>query len=152
MHPDLAHVDQNAIDHTVRAVDVFDWATITRPYRQDSLCYAEPGVPAFPCSVLPHHLYRGADLSLPIGTIPTGRILTMRITSKGQVTIPIAMREKLGLLPDVEVEFVLDRDSVRIKKARGKKTRGQLIVERLRGSAPPGGMTTNQIMALTRGE
>ena len=76
----------------------------------------------------------------------------MRITSKGQVTIPIAMREKLGLLPDVEVEFVLGRDSVRIKKARGKKTRGQLIVERLRGSAPPGGMTTDQIMALTRGE
>jgi AbrB family looped-hinge helix DNA binding protein len=76
----------------------------------------------------------------------------MRITSKGQVTIPIAMREKLGLLPDVEVEFVLDRDSVRIKKARGKKTRGQLIVERLRGSASPGGMTTDQIMALTRGE
>jgi AbrB family looped-hinge helix DNA binding protein len=76
----------------------------------------------------------------------------MRITSKGQVTIPIAMREKLGLLPDVEVEFVLDRDSVRIKKARGKKSRGQRIVERLRGSAPPGGMTTDEIMALTRGE
>jgi AbrB family looped-hinge helix DNA binding protein len=76
----------------------------------------------------------------------------MRITSKGQVTIPIAMREKLGLLPDVEVEFVLDRNSVRIKKARGKNTRGQLIVERLRGSAPPGGMTTDEIMALTRGE
>jgi len=76
----------------------------------------------------------------------------MRITSKGQVTIPIEMREKLGLLPNVEVEFALDRDSVRIKKARGKKTRGQLIVERLRGSAPRGGMTTDQIMALTRGE
>ena len=76
----------------------------------------------------------------------------MRITSKGQVTIPIAMREKLGWLPDVEVEFVLDRDSVRIKKARGRKTRGQRIVERLRGSATPGGMTTDQIMALTRGE
>jgi AbrB family looped-hinge helix DNA binding protein len=76
----------------------------------------------------------------------------MRITAKGQVTIPIAMREKLGLLPDVEVEFVLDRDSVRIKKARGKKTRGQLIVERLRGSAARGGMTTDEIMALTRGE
>ncbi|PYR63985.1 MAG: AbrB family transcriptional regulator [Acidobacteria bacterium] len=76
----------------------------------------------------------------------------MRITSKGQVTIPIEMREKLGLLPNVEVEFALDRDSVRIKKARGKKTRGPLIVERLRGSAPRGGMTTDQIMALTRGE
>jgi bifunctional DNA-binding transcriptional regulator/antitoxin component of YhaV-PrlF toxin-antitoxin module len=74
------------------------------------------------------------------------------MTSKGQVTIPIAMRQKLGLLPDVEVEFVLDRDSVRIKKARGKKSRGQRIVERLRGSAPPGGMTTDEIMALTRGE
>ena len=32
----------------------------------------------------------------------------MRMTSKGQVTIPIAMRQKLGLLADVEVEFVLD--------------------------------------------
>ena len=62
------------------------------------------------------------------------------------------MRQKLGLLADVEVEFVLDRDSVRIKKARGKKSRGRRIVERLRGSAPSGGMTTDEIMALTRGE
>jgi bifunctional DNA-binding transcriptional regulator/antitoxin component of YhaV-PrlF toxin-antitoxin module len=75
----------------------------------------------------------------------------MRITAKGQVTIPIAMREKLGLLTDVEVEFVLDRDSVRIKKARGKKTRGQMLVERMRGSAGPG-MTTDEVMALMRGD
>src|SRR5213083_2676920 len=66
----------------------------------------------------------------------------MRMTSKGQVTIPIEMREKLGLFPNVEVEFHIDRDSVRIRKARGKKTRGRLIVERLRGSAPPGGVAT----------
>jgi len=77
----------------------------------------------------------------------------MRITSKGQVTIPMAMREKLGLLPDVEVEFQVDRDSVRIRKARGAKTRGQLIVERLRAARPrKPGMTTDEIMALTRGE
>ena len=75
----------------------------------------------------------------------------MRITAKGQVTIPIAMREKLGLLTDVEVEFVLDRDSVRIKKARGKKSRGQMLVERMRGSAGPG-MTTDEVMALMRGD
>ena len=75
----------------------------------------------------------------------------MRITSKGQVTIPIAMREKLGLLPDVEVEFVLDRDSVRIKKARGRKSRGQMLVERMRGAAGPG-MTTDEVMALMRGD
>ena len=29
----------------------------------------------------------------------------MRITSKGQVTIPIVIRERLGLHPNTEVEF-----------------------------------------------
>lgn len=39
----------------------------------------------------------------------------MRITSKGQVTIPLSIREQLGLLPDTEVEFKVDRDAVRIR-------------------------------------
>lgn len=76
----------------------------------------------------------------------------MRITSKGQVTIPQAIRERLGLLPLSEVEFDIVGDSVRIRKARGKKTRGQMLVERLRGTAPKPGMTTDEIMALTRGD
>lgn len=76
----------------------------------------------------------------------------MRITSKGQVTIPQDIRERLGLLPLSEVEFDIVGDSVRIRKARGKKTRGQMIVDRLRGSAPKPGMTTDEIMALTRGD
>ena len=38
----------------------------------------------------------------------------MRITSKGQVTIPMNIREKLGLLPNTEVEFEMDGTSVRI--------------------------------------
>ena len=76
----------------------------------------------------------------------------MRITSKGQVTIPQDVRERLGLLPLSEVEFDVVGDSVRIRKARGKKTRGQMLIDRLRGSAPKPGMTTDQIMALTRGE
>ena len=75
----------------------------------------------------------------------------MRLTSKGQVTIPQDIRERLGLLPLSEVEFDVVGDSVRIRKARGKKTRGQLLVDRLRGTAPRPGMTTDQIMALTRG-
>ena len=75
----------------------------------------------------------------------------MRITSKGQVTIPQDLREKLGLLPNCEVEFQLVGDSVRIRKARGKKTRGQMIVDRLRGTGSSG-MTTDEIMALMRGE
>jgi len=41
---------------------------------------------------------------------------------------------------------------VRIRKARGTKTRGQRLVDRLRGSAPKPGMTTDEIMALTRGD
>ena len=77
----------------------------------------------------------------------------MRITSKGQVTIPQAFREKAGLLPGTEVEFELDGDAVRIRRAQAPITpgRGARIVELLRGSATIR-MTTDEIMALTRGE
>ena len=76
--------------------------------------------------------------------------IAMRITSKGQVTIPVEIRERLGLLPDSEVEFVVEGNAVRIRKARGRQPRRRNIVEHLRGKASPG-MTTEQIMALTRG-
>lgn len=78
----------------------------------------------------------------------------MRITSKGQVTIPQAIREAAGFLPNTEVEFELDGAAVRIvKAARVKKmTRGQLAVELLRRSGPQTRWTTDEIMALTRGE
>jgi len=75
----------------------------------------------------------------------------MRITAKGQVTIPQWVREQLGLLPNCEVEFDIVGDSVRMRKARSRR-RGDAIVERLRGSAGRGGMSTDEIMALTRGE
>ena len=76
----------------------------------------------------------------------------MRLTIKGQVTIPQAIRDRLGLLPHCEVEFDVVGDSVRIRKARGKKTRGQMVLARLRGTAGRLGLTTDQIMALTRGD
>ncbi len=47
----------------------------------------------------------------------------MRITSKGQVTIPMNIRETLGLLPNTEVEFEIDRDAVRMKKAAAPRDR-----------------------------
>jgi len=77
----------------------------------------------------------------------------MRITVKGQVTIPIEMREKLGLHPNSEVEFALVGDSVRIRKAKGKghKSRGQRMLEAMR-RAPRPGLTTDELMAMTRGE
>ena len=40
----------------------------------------------------------------------------MRITTKGQVTIPIALRRRFGLRRNVEVEFVADADGIRIRK------------------------------------
>ncbi len=78
----------------------------------------------------------------------------MRITSKGQVTIPQDIREQTGLLPNTDVDFVVDGRSVRIIKARSTKrpSRGRRAVDRLR--QPPGSvrMSTAEIMALTRGD
>ena len=77
----------------------------------------------------------------------------MRMTSKGQVTIPIEIREKLGLLPYSEVEFDIVGDSVRIRRKKGTKTRGQRLIEHMRrGPKPMPGMTTDELMAMTRGE
>jgi antitoxin PrlF len=74
----------------------------------------------------------------------------MRITSKGQVTIPQEFREALGLLPHSEVEFELDGDAVRIRKAKKSTSRGAAIVARMKGTATSR-LTTDQIMKLTRG-
>ena len=75
----------------------------------------------------------------------------MRITSKGQVTIPLEIREKFGLLPDTEVEFVARKNSVQIVKAKTatRPTRGQALVHRLRGRSSVK-MSTDEILALTR--
>jgi antitoxin PrlF len=75
----------------------------------------------------------------------------MRITTKGQVTIPAEIRERLGLLPNTEVDFETDGDTVTMRKAGGTGRRGRRIVEYLRGRATTR-MTTDEIMALTRGE
>jgi AbrB family looped-hinge helix DNA binding protein len=77
----------------------------------------------------------------------------VRITSKGQVTIPAEIREQAGLLPNTEVEFEYDGNAVRIVKVTQahRETRGERIVRRLRGSATVQ-MTTDEILALTRGE
>ncbi|MFA6958415.1 MAG: AbrB/MazE/SpoVT family DNA-binding domain-containing protein [Thermoanaerobaculia bacterium] len=75
----------------------------------------------------------------------------MRITSKGQVTIPQEIRERFGLLPDTEVEFVAKGNSVQIVKAKNpaRPGRGEAIVSRLRGRGSVK-MSTDQILALTR--
>ncbi len=73
----------------------------------------------------------------------------MRLTTKGQVTIPQPMRDALGLLPWTEVEFELDGDSVRIRKKKAGRSRGERVLAAMR-RAPKPAMTTDQVMALTR--
>ena len=73
----------------------------------------------------------------------------MRLTSKGQVTIPIAIRERLGLRPGTQVEFGIEDDAVTIRKTTNGAGHGRQLVERLRGRATAA-LTTDEIMALTR--
>lgn len=73
----------------------------------------------------------------------------MRLTSKGQVTIPIAIRERLGLRPGTEVEFGIEDDAVTIRKTTDGAGRGRQLVERMRERATAA-LTTDEIMALTR--
>lgn len=75
----------------------------------------------------------------------------MRITTKGQVTIPREVREKMGFLPHSEVEFVVEGNVVYLRKGEGAQGRGNKLVERMRGRATVR-MSTDEIMALTRGE
>jgi AbrB family looped-hinge helix DNA binding protein len=76
----------------------------------------------------------------------------VRITTKGQVTIPQHIREALGLLPHSEVEFEIDGDAVRLRKrAHASRSRGRAIVEHTRGRGTVR-MTTDEIMRLTRGD
>ena len=78
----------------------------------------------------------------------------MRITSKGQVTIPADIRERAGLLPDTEVEFLYDGDTVQLRRVASsrKSSRGDRLVAHLRSHRGGLRMTTEEIMALTRGE
>lgn len=79
----------------------------------------------------------------------------MRITSKGQITIPIEIRKKAGILPDTDLEFGLRGDTITIKKKTAdgrRRSRGEEIVARALGKGSANRhLTTDQIMALTRG-
>ena len=74
----------------------------------------------------------------------------MRVTIKGQVTIPQQIREKLGIKPHTEVDFVAEGERVYLVKAP-TKDRAKGPFRQLRGAATVK-MTTDEIMALTRGD
>ena len=76
----------------------------------------------------------------------------MRITSKGQVTIAQRIREQAGLLPHTAVGFEIVRDRVILTPLGKRAGRGQRAVAPLRGSLKHLKRSTDELMALTRGE
>jgi AbrB family looped-hinge helix DNA binding protein len=72
----------------------------------------------------------------------------LRVTTKGQVTIPRPIREKLGITPNSEVDFVEDGDRVYLLRKSGNHSEKRF--RPLRGIATVK-MTTDEIMAMTRG-
>lgn len=78
----------------------------------------------------------------------------MKVTIKGQITIPLALRERFGLRPGTEVEFVANEGVLQVKPRKQGGTSARPFdrwLAKASGSAKPG-MTTDEIMAITRGE
>ena len=73
----------------------------------------------------------------------------MRITSKGQLTIPLEFRNHFGVVPHAEVGFVADKAGLRIVKSQKPSGKGQRLLDRMRGRGG-GKLSTAEIMKLTR--
>lgn len=79
-----------------------------------------------------------------------------RVTSKGQVTIPIEIRQAAHLAEGTELEWSFDPVGRRIvatkRGARPRRPPAGSHFAQFRGSATDRRMTTDEIMALTRGD
>jgi AbrB family looped-hinge helix DNA binding protein len=76
----------------------------------------------------------------------------MRITSKGQVTIPQPIRERLGLLPHTEVQFIEEEGRLYLCPGSTLQSRGEEAISRLRRGGTRKRMSADELLALTRGE
>lgn len=74
----------------------------------------------------------------------------MRVTTKGQVTIPQHIREKLGITPATEIDFVEEEGRFFLVKQKRGETASRKFAK-LRGAATVK-MTTDEILALTRSD
>ena len=72
----------------------------------------------------------------------------MKITQKGQVTIPLDIREKYKFLPDTKIEFIEENSRVYIVKTRPDMVRENAF-DYARGKSSVV-MSTEEIMKLTR--
>jgi AbrB family looped-hinge helix DNA binding protein len=81
----------------------------------------------------------------------------MRVTSKGQVTIPKHIRDRLGIKPGSEVEFVDTEDGAALVPVESDMSKDQVArrfrqtLDRMAGTIDLGGMTTDEYMEWLRG-
>jgi AbrB family looped-hinge helix DNA binding protein len=71
----------------------------------------------------------------------------MRVTQKGQVTIPLEVRQALGIHPGSDVQFRIEEEGVRLVV---DPERAAKEIAGMRG-AGSGELSTDEILALTRG-
>jgi AbrB family looped-hinge helix DNA binding protein len=74
----------------------------------------------------------------------------MRVSTKGQVTIPLELREKTGIVPGSEVEFHAEGRRLYLRKVAAAG-RGAALVTQMAGKGNVK-MSTDEILALTRGD
>lgn len=74
----------------------------------------------------------------------------MNITSKGQVTIPLRIRNKYGLKTGTGVEFVAEGQRVLLVPKRRTRSLAEEWLQQATGAVK--GRTTAESMRLTRGE
>lgn len=77
----------------------------------------------------------------------------MRVTEKGQVTIPKPIRDKLGIVPGSEVEFLERGEVVELVRSDPERRASAVrrALEAMRGTLDLGGLTTDEYMELVRG-
>ena len=93
----------------------------------------------------------GARLNAYHVTQVVGVRSKMRLNSKGQVTIPAQLRERHGLHVGDELDVVDEAGALRIVRTPGSESRGERIVQRMRGRANTT-MSTDQLLRLLRDE
>jgi antitoxin PrlF len=77
--------------------------------------------------------------------------MSVRVTQKGQVTIPKRVRDRLGINPGTKIDFELAGDGRAFLRRADRRAAKPTRFERMRGTATSG-LTTDEIMALTRGD
>ncbi len=76
---------------------------------------------------------------------------SMKVTSKGQVTIPLPIRSEFGLKPGTDVEFVAEGGKVVLRPKTRRKDPVEAWLDEATGVARSR-TSTAKVMKLTRGE